>query len=188
MSGHSKWSTIKHKKGVLDAKRGKLFSQLSKNIRVAVKEGKSGDPSQNPALRLAMEKARAANMPGDNVQRAIQRALGVGSGGKLEEITYEGYGPLGVGFIVIAITDNRMRTGSEVRNVFEKNGGSLGGPGSVMFQFQRTETGYHPTMPLEITDPQDQQKIENFEEALQNHDDVEEIYHSATFPEASLAN
>jgi len=181
MSGHSKWATIRHKKGALDAKRGKSFSQLSKNIRIAVKEGgNNGDPNQNPTLRLAVEKARAANMPGENVKRAIDRALGVGKGGFLEEVVYEGYGPQGVGFIVVAITDNKMRTASEVRSTFSKAGGSLGGPGSVMFMFDWTHNdGYTVKIPLEVENQELLTQIEEFEELLQELDDVEEVYHTA---------
>ncbi len=142
MSGHSKWSTIKHKKGALDAKRGKLFSQLSKNIRIAVKEGKSGEPDKNPTLRLAVDKARGANMPNENIKRAIDRALGVGKGGALEEILYEGYGPGGVGILVVVVTDNKMRTASEIRSLFDKNGGSLGGPGAGSFMVDRVQNEY----------------------------------------------
>ncbi len=179
MSGHSKWSTIKHKKGVTDAKRGKLFSELAKNIRIAVKEGKSGDPNFNPSLRLAVDKARAANMPGDNVKRAIDRGLGVGKGGQIQEITYEGYGPASVGFLILAATDNKMRTSSEIRTVFEKNGGSLGGPGAVGFLFELTPTKeYVVKIPLEISDEEVWAQLEALEEALLEHDDVEEVFHN----------
>lgn len=180
MSGHSKWSTIKHKKGALDAKRGKLFSQLSKNIRVAVKEGKSGDVNMNPGLRLAVDKAKAANMPNENVQRAIDRALGVGKGGRVEEILYEGYGPGGVGFLVVAFTDNKMRTGSELRTLFEKNGGSLAGPGSVSFMFQRGggEAGYILQIPIPVSEETVRAKVEELEELLHEHDDVEEVFYN----------
>lgn len=181
MSGHSKWSTIKHKKGAEDAKRGKLFSQLSKNIRIAVKEGKSGDPNANPSLRLAVDKARGANMPGENIKRAIDRALGVGKGGALQEIVYEGYGPGGVGFIVTAVTDNKMRTGSEVRSIFEKNGGSLAGPGAVAFLFELNSTqDYIVKIPLPVSDEAVKAQIEALEESLQANDDVEEVYHNGT--------
>ena len=115
----------------------KVFSQVSRLIRVAVKEGGSGDPEMNPALRTALDKARSANMPKENVQRAIDRGLGKSaSGAQLNEVVYEGYGPHGVGFLVTAITDNRNRTGSEVRSMFEKAGGSLGSPGSAAYLFE----------------------------------------------------
>jgi YebC/PmpR family DNA-binding regulatory protein len=181
MSGHSKWSTIKRKKGALDAQRGKIFSDLSKAIRVAVREGGSGDPAQNPSLRLAVDKAKAANMPSENVKRAIDRGMGIGKGGSLEEVVYEGYGPHGVGFIVVAITDNKMRTASEIRSIFSKHQGSLGGPGSVMFMFKKENNEYSVTIPFPIQDPQHRTEIEEFEEILQEHDDIEEVYHTAVF-------
>lgn len=183
MAGHSKWNNIKNKKGAADAKRGKLFSQLSKNIRVAVKETGIGDPAQNPMLRLAVDKARAANMPMENIKRAIDRGLGIGKGGALEEVVYEGYGPHGIGFLVVAITDNKARTASEMRSLFTKHGGSLGGPGSVMFMFQREGNEYKLSIPMEISDSSQQADIESFEELIQAHDDVEEVFHGALFPD-----
>lgn len=182
MSGHSKWANIKNKKGATDAKRGKLFSQLSKNIRIAVKEGKSGDINFNPTLRLAVDKARAANMPAENIKRAIDRGLGNGKGGEIVEIQYEGYGPQGVGFLVLVATDNKMRTSSEIRSLFEKQGGSLGGPGAVAFLFELSpDKNYTVKIPLAISDPDLQAKIEALEETLLEHDDVEEVFHNAVF-------
>lgn len=181
MSGHSKWNNIKNKKGVADQKRGKLFSQLSKNIRVAVKEGGGGDPAQNAALRLAVDKARAANMPQENIKRAIDRGLGIGKGGQIEQVIYEGYGPHGVAFIVIAQTDNKTRTAPEIRALFSKHGGSLGGPGSAMFMFERTGTEYKVVIPLTIIDPAQQLEIEAFEEALHEQEDVEDVYFTAVW-------
>lgn len=137
MSGHSKWSQIKRQKGVADVKRGKTFTKVANAIIVAVKDGKSGDPNTNFKLRLMIEQARAVNMPKDNIQKAIDRALGKGEAGQLEEITYEGYGPFGVAFMVEATTDNKNRTTAEVKNVFERVGGSLGGPGSVAWMFEK---------------------------------------------------
>ena len=135
MSGHSKWSTIKRKKGAADAKRGQLFSKLSRAIIVAAKEG-GADPTTNAALAAAVQKARDNSMPKDNIERAIQRAVG-GEGGELETISYEGYGPGGVAVFLIAMTDNKNRTASDVRHIFTKNGGSLGTPGSVAWQFDK---------------------------------------------------
>src|SRR5436190_506390 len=136
MSGHSKWATIKRKKGAADAKRGQLFTKLTREITVAAKEG-GGDPEANFRLRLAVQKARAENMPSDNIQRAIQRGTGVGEGGaNYEEIMYEGYGPHGVAFIVQTLTDNRNRTVAEVRSIFTKAGGSLGESNSVGWMFE----------------------------------------------------
>ena len=138
MAGHSKWAGIKHKKAVVDARRGKLFTKLARGITVAAKEG-GGDPEGNPALALAVQKARDASMPKDNIERAI--AKGTGEGGDadaLEAVMYEGYGPGGVAILVEALTDNRNRTGSEIRHVFSKHGGSLGEPGSVAYLFDKT--------------------------------------------------
>lgn len=186
MSGHSKWSNIKNKKGVADQKRSKHFSQLSKNIRVAVKEsGGIGDPNQNPSLRLAVEKARLANMPMENIKRAIERAQGVGKGGHLEEVIYEGYGPHGIGFLMVIITDNKVRTASEIRSIFTKHGGSLGGPGSVMFMFERAGNEYKLSIPITISDEAQKAEIEAFEELLNDHDDVEEVFHTAVWEEVS---
>jgi YebC/PmpR family DNA-binding regulatory protein len=136
MSGHSKWATIKRKKGAADARRGQLFTKLTREITVSAKEG-GGDPEANFRLRLAMQRARAENMPLDNIQRAIQRGTGGGEGGaNYEEIMYEGYGPHGVAFIVQTLTDNRNRTVAEVRSIFTKAGGSLGETNSVGWMFE----------------------------------------------------
>ena len=137
MSGHSKWSSIKHKKGAADAKRGKLFSKLSRAIIVAAKEG-GGDPANNLALQNAIEKARSYSMPKDNIERAIAKGSGSGADADaFEAIVYEGYGPEGVAVIVEALTDNRNRTASEVRHMFAKHGGNLGATGAVAWQFER---------------------------------------------------
>ena len=137
MSGHSKWSTIKHKKGAADARRGKLFSKLSRAIMVAAKEG-GADPVSNLALQNAIEKARSYSMPKDNIERAIAKGTGEGAdGASFETVVYEGYGPEGVAVIVEALTDNRNRTASEVRHLFSKHGGNLGATGAVAWQFER---------------------------------------------------
>src|SRR3990170_4213800 len=137
MSGHSKWSTIKHKKGVQDARRGKLFSKLARAIIVAAKEG-GGDPSANLALQNAIEKAKSYSMPKDNIERAIARGSGADAeGSSFETVIYEGYGPEGVAVLVEALTDNRNRTASEVRHLFAKHGGNLGATGAVAWQFER---------------------------------------------------
>jgi YebC/PmpR family DNA-binding regulatory protein len=135
MSGHSKWATIKHKKGALDAKRGKIFTRLIKEITIAAKAG--GDPDGNPRLRTAILAAKAENMPADNIKRAIQRGTGELEGATYEEISFEGYGPGGVAIIVEVLTDNRNRAVSEVRHSFSKNGGNLGESGSVRFMFSK---------------------------------------------------
>ena len=137
MSGHSKWSSIKHKKGAADAKRGKLFSKLARSIIVAAKEG-GGDPDNNLALANAIEKAKSYSMPKDNIERAIAKGSGSGADADaFEAIVYEGYGPEGVAVIVEALTDNRNRTASEVRHIFAKFGGNLGTTGAVAWQFER---------------------------------------------------
>ena len=137
MSGHSKWSSIKHKKGAADAKRGKLFSKLARSIIVAAKEG-GGDPANNLALQNAIEKAKSYSMPKDNIERAIAKGSGEGAdGATFEAIVYEGYGPEGVAVIVEALTDNRNRTASDVRHTFAKFGGNLGTTGAVAWQFER---------------------------------------------------
>jgi YebC/PmpR family DNA-binding regulatory protein len=135
MSGHSKWATIKHKKGALDAKRGKIFTRLIKEITIAARAG--GDPDGNPRLRTAILAAKAENMPADNIKRAIQRGTGELPGAIYEEISFEGYGPGGVALIVDVTTDNRNRTVSEIRHIFSKNGGNLGETGSVRFMFSK---------------------------------------------------
>jgi len=135
MSGHSHWAGIKHKKGAADAKRGKLFSRLARNIIGAAREG-GGDVSMNLKLRYAIDKAREANMPKDNIARAIKKGTGELAGAQaLEEITYEGYGPSGVAIMAEVLTDNRSRTGPEVRKIFETRGGNLGGAGCVSWMF-----------------------------------------------------
>lgn len=137
MSGHSKWSTIKRKKGAADAKRGALFGKLSKAITVAAREG-GGDAEMNPALGLAVQKAKAGNMPNDNIQRAIDKGTGTGAEAETyERITYEGYAPGGVAVLVEVLTDNRNRAASDVRYIFSKNGGNLGTTGSVAYLFDR---------------------------------------------------
>jgi YebC/PmpR family DNA-binding regulatory protein len=135
MSGHSKWSTIKRQKGAADAQRGQLFTKLSKEIIMAAKAG-GADPASNFRLRLAVQKARENNMPSDNVDRAIKRAVGGGEGADLQEVMYEGYGPAGTALIVEAATENRNRTVAEVRNVFARSGGNLGEAGSVGWNFE----------------------------------------------------
>jgi YebC/PmpR family DNA-binding regulatory protein len=136
MSGHSKWATIKHKKGALDAKRGKIFTRLIKEIMVAAKAG-GGDPDGNPRLRSAILAAKAENMPNDNISRAIKRGTGEIEGASYEDITFEGYGPGGVAIIVEVLTDNRNRAVSEIRHAFSKNGGNLGETGSVGYMFSK---------------------------------------------------
>jgi len=136
MSGHSKWATIKHKKGALDAKRGKIFTRLIKEITIAAKNG-GGDPDSNPRLRTAVAAAKAENMPADNIKRAIQRGTGELPGATYEEFTLEGYGPGGVAVMLDINTDNRNRTVSEIRHVFGKNGGNMASAGAVAYMFHK---------------------------------------------------
>lgn len=137
MSGHSKWHTIKHKKGALDAKRGKVFTKLIKEITVAARTGGSGDVDSNARLRKAVSDAKAQNMPNDTIDRAIKRGTGEIEGAQYDEVTYEGYGPNGVAVMVDAMTDNRNRTVAEIRHIFSKNGGNMGESGSVGWMFDK---------------------------------------------------
>lgn len=139
MSGHSKWSQIKHQKGITDQKKGQIFTKLGNAIAIAVKEsGGVFDPNSNIRLRLAIEKAKGANMPKSNIDKAIERGLGKGGEEVLEEITYEGYGPGKVAILVSAATDNRQRTNAQLKNIFSEFGGHLAGPGSVAFMFKKS--------------------------------------------------
>jgi len=136
MSGHSKWHSIKHKKGAADAKRGKVFTKIIREIAVSARNG-GGDPDKNPRLRKAIQDARAANMPADNIKRAIQKGTGQLEGAQYEEVIYEGYGPGGVAIFLTALSDNKNRTVSELRHIFTKNGGRIGEQGCVAWMFKR---------------------------------------------------
>jgi len=136
MSGHSKWATIHRKKGLIDAERGKIFQKLAKELYVAAK-GTNGDPDSNPSLRMVVEKCRSQNMPKDNIQKAIDKAVGAQGGEDYEEVRYEGYGPAGIAFMVDCLTDNRNRTAMLVRTALTKKGGNLGTDGSVSYLFER---------------------------------------------------
>ncbi|HEY7626457.1 MAG TPA: YebC/PmpR family DNA-binding transcriptional regulator [Ilumatobacteraceae bacterium] len=136
MSGHSKWATIKHKKGAVDKARGKLFAKIARQLEVAARDG-GGDPNSNATLRTVMLKAKAAQMTNDAIDRAVKRGTGEDEGGTYEAITYEGYAPGGVALLIDVLTDNRNRTGAEVRNIFSKLGGSMAEPGAVGWQFSR---------------------------------------------------
>jgi YebC/PmpR family DNA-binding regulatory protein len=140
MSGHSKWATIKHKKAALDAKRGKAFTRIIKEINIAARSG--GDPDSNPRLRTAILAAKAVSMPADNIKKAIMRGTGELEGGQIEEVMFEGYGPGGAAVLVNVATDNRNRTVSEIRHVFSKNGGNMGQEGSVAWMFERKSQIY----------------------------------------------
>jgi YebC/PmpR family DNA-binding regulatory protein len=177
MAGHSKWNNIKNKKGAEDDKRAKIFGQISKQIRIAVKEGKSDNPNFNPMLRTILEKARSANMPKDNITRAINRGMGKSAtGAAIQEITYEGFGPGGAPIIAVALTDNQNRTTSDIRYAFSRHGGSLGSPGSAMYMFERSQNGdYVPTIPMEIS-AEDQVQLRSLADALLEYEDVEDVY------------
>ncbi len=236
MSGHSKWATIHRKKGELDQARGKVFQKIAKELYVAAKQG-SPDPDSNAALRLVVEKAKAANMPKDNIQKAIDKAKGASEGENFEAVRYEGYGPAGVAFMVDCLTDNRNRTASQVRSAFTKHGGNLGTDGSVSYLFKRIgmieipvqydeeeimlasldagaedvtkeEDVYQITMPAEAllavkdalsqmgveefltsevtylatnqvdVDAEVHEKVEKLMDALEELDDVQEVYHN----------
>lgn len=137
MSGHSKWATTKRKKAAIDAKKGKIFTKLAKLITISARDGKSGDPSVNPSLRMAVENARAASMPKENIERAIQKGIGAAGGNQIEEIIYEAYAPHGIGMLIECLTDNKNRTLGEIKAILNKTGGSLAGAGSVSYQFQK---------------------------------------------------
>lgn len=176
MSGHSKWSKIKGAKGAADQKRGKIFQRLSKEIYMAAKNS-GPDPSSNPSLRLMIDKAKAANMPNDNITRAIKKATSAGEGENYEEVTYEGYGPNGVAVLVHALTDNRNRTATNIRVAFNKNGGSLGESGSVSYMFDRK--GYIAIEREDLDVDEDTMLMSVLEaggEELQTSDEVFEIY------------
>lgn len=178
MSGHSKWNNIQKRKGVQDAKRSKEFTIAARAITEAVKKSGITDPNQNPTLRLALDKARAVNMPNSNVQRAIDRGAGRSeSGASLDEIIYEGYGPHGVGFIVLVRTDNKQRTGGEIRNIFSKSGGSLAGPGAASYLFSNVEGEYVVQIPIELSSEQFEQ-IQSMADELENNDDVDGVWHN----------
>ncbi|EGP4990373.1 TPA: YebC/PmpR family DNA-binding transcriptional regulator [Enterococcus faecium] len=176
MSGHSKWHNIQGRKNAQDAKRGKVFQKLSREIYMAAKAG-GPDPSMNPALRLVVDKAKAANMPNDNVERAIKKATSAVDETNYDEITYEGYGPGGVGILVHALTDNRNRTATNVRVAFTRNGGSLGETGSVSYLFDRK--GYIAIERDELTVDEEtmfEDVLEAGAEDLQTSPEVFEIY------------
>lgn len=242
MSGHSKWAKVKHFKGAVDAKRGKIFSKLSKEISIAVKLG-GPDPGMNPRLRMVLLKCRAANMPNDNIDRAIKKGVGGGETANFDDLTYEIYGPHGVALLVTISTDNRNRTASEIRSIVTKNGGTIATQGSVSRLFQRkgqiivprdganedtlmevaleagaedfksdpngyeilTDPGHFesvhkqieakgikpavaeitelPTVTVPLSDEDTVAAVNRLFDALEDHDDVKEVYSNAEFPE-----
>ncbi|HLR15851.1 MAG TPA: YebC/PmpR family DNA-binding transcriptional regulator [Bacillota bacterium] len=178
MAGHSKWSNIKRRKGAQDAKKGKIFMRHAKDIYIAAKEG-GGDASMNAALRLAVDKARADNMPNDNIERAIKKATGTLEGVTFEEITYEGYGPGGVAIIVDVLTDNRNRTAAEIRHAFSKNEGNLGATGCVSYLFDRK--GYIVILKNDDID-EDELTMEAIEAGADDIEVNEEVFEIYTDP------
>jgi len=237
MSGHSKWATIHRKKGLIDAERGKIFQKLAKELYVAAK-GTNGDPDSNPSLRMVVEKCRSQNMPKDNIQKAIDKAVGATGGEDYEEVRYEGYGPAGIAFMVDCLTDNRNRTAMLVRTALTKKGGNLGTDGSVSYLFERkgvivvekivdedelmmtvldsgaedfivedenyivyttpdtflsvkeamealgitefltSEITYVPSNEIEVEDEDTKEKVYNLIDALEEIDDVQNVYHN----------
>jgi YebC/PmpR family DNA-binding regulatory protein len=176
MSGHSKWSTIKRSKGAADSKRALIFGKLSKKISVAAREGNSGDPAHNFRLRVEVDKAKAAGMPNDNIDRAIKKGMGQDGSARLEEAVYEGYGPGGSAFYIEAVTDNKNRTVQSIKTIFSRHEGNLGGQGSVAWQFSKNKDDeFESSQPLELDD-ETLAKAESLYNALEDDDDVTAVY------------
>jgi YebC/PmpR family DNA-binding regulatory protein len=174
MSGHSKWANIKTRKEAVDKKRGQIFSKIAKIIEIAARKG--GDPQMNPSLRLVIEKARSVNMPNDNIERAIKKGTGESKKGQLEEIIYEAYGPNGTPLIIEIITDNKNRTLAEIKHILNTYGGKLAETGNVRYLFDRIEGEWKPKYSIDVTDENLKQQLEKLFEALDDNDDVNEIY------------
>jgi len=172
MSGHSKWKNIQRTKNATDAKRGKVFTKLANNITIATKKG-GGDPDGNPSLRMAIDIAKKANMPKDNIDRAIKRGLGIGVGRHVEEVRYEGYAFGGIAVMVDVLTDNKNRATADIRLVFSRNGGSLGEPGSASYVF-----GSDPSNPSYKIPIENKEKFFSFVAELEELDDVSDVYHN----------
>lgn len=175
MSGHSHWSSVKHHKALTDARRGKIFSKLSRLISVAAKE-KGPDPETNPKLKLAIEKAKEANVPKENIERAIKRGSGQAAGVNIEEVLYEAYGPSGIALIIEGITDNKNRTLAEVKHILSRFGGKLAEAGSVKYLFDKQADSWEAKYPMEITDSKIKAQIEKLFETLEENEDIQEIY------------
>jgi YebC/PmpR family DNA-binding regulatory protein len=185
MSGHSKWHSIKHKKGALDAKRGKLFTKVIREMTIAARIG-GGDPDSNPRLRTAVDKAKASNMPADNIKRAIQKGTGELEGSTYEEMVLEGFGPGGVAVLVEGSTDNRNRTVAEIRHIFGKHGGNLGGAGTVSYMFK--PKGYIAISSAKTTEDKLMElALDAGAEDIQTAGDVFEVYTTQNTYEAVLA-
>lgn len=173
MAGHSKWSQIKHKKAITDAKKSQIFSKLAKSISVAARKG--GDPAMNPDLRTAIDKAKDANMPADNIERAIKRGAGKLESAQLENVRYEAYGPGGVAIIMEGITDNKNRTVAEIKHILSKHNAKWAETGSVTWAFGHKEGKWQPKHITAVSD-QDAGKLDKLLEDLDDHDDVQELY------------
>lgn len=171
MAGHNKWSKIKHKKAVADAKKSREFSRLARLITVTAREAGSADA---PSVRAAIEKARAANMPKENIERALARALD-SDAASLESVLYEAYGPGGVAILIDTLTDNRNRTVQEVKHILSQHGGSLGAPGSAQWAFVKTAEGWEATTRVPLS-PEDAERLKKLITALEEHDDVEAVF------------
>lgn len=178
MSGHSKWSTIKHQKAVTDVRRGRIFSKMAKLVALAAQKG--GDPNLNPSLRLAIEKAKAVNMPNDNIRRAIKKGTGEDKSASLEEIIYEAYGPGGAPLIIKTITDNKNRTVSEIKHLLQVFGGKLAEMGSVQYLFTKEKNDWVPKYPAEVNNEKQREQLKKLFEALEEQEDVEEVYFNVT--------
>lgn len=179
MSGHNKWSKIKHKKAATDSLKSRVFSKHALLITMEVK--KAGGDITSAGVLAAVERAKKDSMPKDNIDRALAKGAGAGSA-NLEEIVYEAFGPGGVGLIITTVTDNNNRTAPEIRHIFSKAGYHLGSPGSAMWAFEKTDSGYRPTSPVDITE-EDGEKLSHLIEALEEQDDVQDIYTTADHPE-----
>lgn len=176
MSGHSKWATIKHKKGAADAKRGKLFAKLIKQVEVAARQG-GGDPEANPTLRTMFQKARDNSVPLDTIERAVKRGTGELEGVNYEPITYEGYGPGGVALLIESLTDNKNRTSSDVRSLLSKNGGSMAEPGAVGWQFERKGL-----LKVDRSAEEDEVMMVGMDNGAEDLEDLEEVWQVTCAP------
>ncbi len=175
MSGHSKWSKIKHKKGAADAKRGAVFTKLGNAVTLAARQG-GGDPEMNFSLRLAIDKAKAGNVPKENIDRAIKRGTGELGGANLEEIIYEGFGPNNIPIIIQTLTDNRNRTVAEIKHILEKSGGTMAGPNSVSWMFEKNnENSFVAKQKIEVNE-ETREKIQKLFDVLDENQDVTNYY------------
>jgi len=175
MSGHNKWSQIKNKKGVTDAKRSKLFTMLVRQITIEARN--AGGNREFPSLKAAIQRAKVENMPADNIERAVQKGFGAGAD-SYEEVIYEAYGPAGVAMIIVGITDNKNRTTPEIKHILSNHNGNLGAQGSVMWAFEKKDGKWEAKNLMELSGD-DQEKVLSLIEELENHDDVKEVFHNA---------